>query len=406
MAVSVTNVTTQTPTFTFGTSWTTTVSYTLNAASTNIVVVIHGTSTNVTSITWGGAALTSRASSADGNVGRVSIWDRDAPATGTANIVITSSVNFTGLGVTIFGLSGVDSGTPRRGTNTTAGSFSATATLSVTTTSGDFVLGGATTVNVPTLSSGTAINTGFLALSEYGSVASKVATGVSTSLTWTQTAEWQGVALVAYIPGATPPVPTDVDTDESITADQQNVVVTGTTFGASQGAGSVKIEQGAVIVTQTIDSWSDTSIQFDTVQGGLKYGTSTTLRVTANSGENGTITITFTPPSTRTYINASGYPAGGGALVLGSGASPSIVDGDQFEYDTASSSGSTVTVFADGTYMLSDARPASFQYRVWDGTDSTWSSRATVYANMSAASSGATRSAIRSHIRSVIGAVP
>lgn len=67
-------------------------------------------------------------------------------------------------------------------------------------------------------------------------------------------------------------------------------VITGTTFGASQGAGYVELGNNAsytsctVKTTQTIDSWSDTSIQFDAVKGSLSEGT-VWVYVTNNSAQ-------------------------------------------------------------------------------------------------------------------------
>jgi hypothetical protein len=63
-----------------------------------------------------------------------------------------------------------------------------------------------------------------------------------------------------------PPSITDIDTDEIVTQGQTGVTVTGLDFGASQGIGLVKISQtndvnDAGAITQTITSWSDTSLQ-------------------------------------------------------------------------------------------------------------------------------------------------
>src|SRR3989344_1001272 len=60
---------------------------------------------------------------------------------------------------------------------------------------------------------------------------------------------------------------------------QTNVVVTGTLFGASQGSGVVEIADNsnyasAVDITeQSVDTWSNTSIQIDIVNTNLADGT-------------------------------------------------------------------------------------------------------------------------------------
>ena len=60
---------------------------------------------------------------------------------------------------------------------------------------------------------------------------------------------------------------TDVDTDETITTTQEDVVVTGTNFKASQSTGKVEILQGENTVEQTIVAWADDEITFDVDQG-------------------------------------------------------------------------------------------------------------------------------------------
>lgn len=54
-----------------------------------------------------------------------------------------------------------------------------------------------------------------------------------------------------------------------------NIVITGDGFEATQNTGKVELwsdTSGTTKVTQTIDSWSATSVQFDVVQGGLTDG--------------------------------------------------------------------------------------------------------------------------------------
>lgn len=102
----------------------------------------------------------------------------------------------------------------------------------------------------------------------------------------------------------------DVDTDEIVTATQTNVVITGTTFGASQGTGSVTLRQNGNSKTLSVDSWSDTSIQVDMsgvgmgVVSGLKYG-ATDIRVTTNAGPSDDQAITVNPPSGTEYVELS-----------------------------------------------------------------------------------------------------
>ncbi len=68
----------------------------------------------------------------------------------------------------------------------------------------------------------------------------------------------------------------------------QNLTITGKGFGATQGGGKVEYwddTSGTTKTVQTIDSWSDTSIQIDTSQGSLPNDTVVYLVVTNNSSQ-------------------------------------------------------------------------------------------------------------------------
>ena len=91
----------------------------------------------------------------------------------------------------------------------------------------------------------------------------------------------------------TSPIVTDVDGDEQVEVDQTNVVITGTSFGTTD-TGSADVEFGdadtyggsGTLVSQSRDSWSDTSIQIDVSQGGLSVGT-VWVYVTNSGGTTG-----------------------------------------------------------------------------------------------------------------------
>jgi hypothetical protein len=107
------------------------------------------------------------------------------------------------------------------------------------------------------------------------------------------------------------PVITDVDTDETVTATQTNVVITGTGMCITQGAGSVTLRQGGNSKTLSVDSWSNTSIQVDMsgvgsgVASGLLYG-SIDIRVTNNASNSDDQTLTVDVPSGTAYEVLSG----------------------------------------------------------------------------------------------------
>ena len=79
--------------------------------------------------------------------------------------------------------------------------------------------------------------------------------------------------------------------DTTLYNGQTGIVITGTGFGASQGAGTVKIcptdnvADGSA-VSQTVTAWSDTSITFTASRGSLSYDTPLYLFVTSNGGSS------------------------------------------------------------------------------------------------------------------------
>ena len=174
---------------------------------------------------------------------------------------------------------------------------------------------------------------------------------------------------------------TDVNTDEALSPGE-TATITGTGFGATQGAGGVKLTQeaGALESALTIIDWSDTEITATVNLGGLSFNATTSLVVTDDAAATGSIAVTFPPATGYAAVTLSGYPGTG--YVIGEDASPAVVDGDQVEYESTASSGAGVTVNADGTFVLDTVDPATFSYRVRDNTDNTWSSWGTIRVNM------------------------
>ncbi len=186
---------------------------------------------------------------------------------------------------------------------------------------------------------------------------------------------------------ATGPTITDVNTDEALSPGE-TATITGTGFGATQGAGGVKLTQeaGALESALTGITWGgDTSITGTVALGGLSYGATTSLVVTDNAAATGSIAVTFVPATGYSYVTLSGYPGTG--YVIGEDASPAVVDGDQVEYESTASSGAGVTVNADGTFVLDTVDPAYFRYRVRENATDTWSDWARIVININGASS-------------------
>lgn len=156
---------------------------------------------------------------------------------------------------------------------------------------------------------------------------------------------------------------------------QTSVTITGTSFGASQGSGLVLISPtnsgvDAGAISQSVTSWSDTSITFTAGKGTLKFGTRY-LFVKDNAGtySNGWA-ITFSPQTGWAYVDLVSV-ASPPSIRLTS--TPDLAIGDEILYGGIVGSG-TVAVNNDATF---NAAPTviSFDFRVNDGTG--WGSQAT-----------------------------
>ncbi len=95
---------------------------------------------------------------------------------------------------------------------------------------------------------------------------------------------------------------TDVDTDEVLNNTQTNVIITGTEFLATKGTGLVELVENfdytGTKITQSTDSWADTSIQFD-VTAGVLADTHCFLFVTNDNGSKSYIAVQLgLPPET------------------------------------------------------------------------------------------------------------
>lgn len=95
---------------------------------------------------------------------------------------------------------------------------------------------------------------------------------------WTSSSDWSVPFTIAIAPSAGA-VPTITDAgDEDYNDAETGISITGTNFGATQGAGKVWISptdnvNDAQRVEQTVTAWGDTSITFTAVRGILGRGT-------------------------------------------------------------------------------------------------------------------------------------
>jgi hypothetical protein len=89
----------------------------------------------------------------------------------------------------------------------------------------------------------------------------------------------------------------DVDGDNQFITGQQNIIINGFGFGATQGTGRVELwddVSGTTRVTQTINSWSDSTISFNLVPGGITDNATRYIVVTTNASD-------VTPPKSVFY---------------------------------------------------------------------------------------------------------
>lgn len=168
------------------------------------------------------------------------------------------------------------------------------------------------------------------------------------------------------------PTISNVDTDNDVTAGQTGVNVNGTSFRASQGAGSITITSPSSLttITQTVTSWGDTAAQITVVNidgdSALPYKAGHTLTLTDSAAASDTHTITLSAPAGTTVVDVVSPDTTSASLFQD--ATPAVADGDQVWWDLVS--GTNVVVNASGT-MTADSATAVITFRLWDATDET-----------------------------------
>lgn len=180
-------------------------------------------------------------------------------------------------------------------------------------------------------------------------------TAGNRTVAFTGTSDWDMFAFSLKLAASGPNV-TSVST--ATPREGASLTITGTAFGASQGAGNSTINS----VSQTETSWGDTSVVATVVLGTNKFGAAYNVIVTDDGGI----------PS-NTYAGITGLlPANSGLSYVDIGtpnttaayrltASADLASGDQVEYDNK---GGEVTVATDGTFTAGPG-VSSFSFRVW-----------------------------------------
>lgn len=277
-----------------------------------------GNNTRTYTATYGGVSMTNAKMLGPGGTApdndQIGCFVLAAPAVGTADVVITQNAgNYTYLCMGAGTFDGVDQSTIYRTAGTGTGSGT-TASATATTTSGDLVLG-VHGVYIGTNYTGLGSDT--VAFEEENNAANdsifvnyKTASGSSTALsaTFSTSGTWWSFALPLIQAGAS--VPTISGIVPTVLSDGLvGIVITGTNFGASQGAGTVKIsptdnvaDGGAI--SQTVTAWADTSITITASRSTLSQNANLYAFVTNNGGSSnssGSIVQFGVLRSTRLY---------------------------------------------------------------------------------------------------------
>lgn len=152
-------------------------------------------------------------------------------------------------------------------------------------------------------------------------------------------------------PSLGPSGPSITSLSDNTPTNGQSITITGTGFGATQGSGSVVVGG----VTQTVTSWSDTSITITVVRGVNRYGTSLTLTVSDGTNSD-TDSVTLQPDAGWAFV-LLGTLGSTGVLVT----SPALASGDGVHYETV---GGDVVVYSDGTFSA-DPTVTEFDFEAW-----------------------------------------
>lgn len=168
-----------------------------------------------------------------------------------------------------------------------------------------------------------------------------------TSYIW----EYLGNPIPSDIYGASP----TITGGNSAPLQNSTATITGTDFGASQGSGSLVIGG----VTQTVTSWSDTSISYTVNRGINLNGVAVNAVVTdTNSNVSNSYPLTGFASPVGWYYTTLAEPNANLQLRLTSTANNDLSYGDQLEWNDAN-----VTIYDDATFSAANT-VGSFLVRV------------------------------------------
>ncbi len=171
----------------------------------------------------------------------------------------------------------------------------------------------------------------------------------------------------------------DVDTNEVLVNGQQNVVTTGTVFEAVQGTGSMALTSGAITSAFIIDTWADTSIQGDLVQGNIPFTTASyavSVKVTNDSASTDSLLVTLNPEADTAVIELTSPTEGDGQVdITGTPATADQYHHDDILYleDGTTPTAYTVSVDATGKYTIGGSPvDGTYKFKVRHWNQTTW----------------------------------
>lgn len=361
---------------------------TTTASGSNFYIVAMANNGGVSSIVDSKSnSYTQIASKQDTNNGRWIYLYECLNGTGGSSHTATLNAGDNGFAIALVEVTGSDTTDPSETPTTDYNTGDATMNCSVTTgADNELVL---TAGFVTSAGNAIVLNGGFTGIdsgtSAYvgGATAYKSVASASTAAdpAWTQNGggAFEGLSITVALKDGAPPGPAITDAgDENYTPGETGITITGTAFGASQGAGKVWLSptndvNDALRVQQTVTAWADTSITITTAQGNCRYGATLYLFVVDNAAaaSNGHA-VTLSPVTGKSYVNLASVHSPSSERLT---SSPDLEIGDQIEVSTIQGTG-TVTVADDATWQA-DIGVTSFNFRVWDNTDGTWGAAAT-----------------------------
>lgn len=151
--------------------------------------------------------------------------------------------------------------------------------------------------------------------------------------------------------------------------DSVEFTVSGTNFGANTGSASLTV--GGVAQTQ-ITSWTDTNITGIATQGNHPFGTNRSVVVTNSTGTpSAGVNVQWQVPVNHTYVAITDTSQPDEWRFT---PTPDLAVGDQIHARNFSGiSVSDFQLLTNGTWIANSIFIASFEARVWDSADSTWS---------------------------------